>query len=999
MSEEILIALMQFYAIITRQGEEDSDDIKRRYVEKFLKTHLSSNDVQNYMDLFYNFSKQKSAAHVREQRKVGASVLDSVKVLSICKKINGTLNREQKVIVLIRLVEYIKGIDFVNESTIDIINTAADVFQISEQDFQTIKLFLFEENLNLISSTSFCILSSHILSENESFKRIPLKDLSGDIRLIRVASLDLFFLLYKGEDEVYLNGLPVNKNEVYLFARGGILKLPKDGNIYYADILHAFVDEFQRKKLLFEAKNVTFQFNSKQIAIHGVNLTEHEGSLIALMGASGAGKSTLLNIFSGLTSPSTGSIKINDIDIYKQRNKIKGIIGYIPQDDLLMEDLTVFENLYYNAKLCFANLKEDEIKARVEKTLEDLGLYATRNTKVGSPLNKKISGGQRKRLNIALELIREPEVLFVDEPTSGLSSRDSENVMDLLKELTLKGKIVFVVIHQPSSDIFKIFDTLFLLDEGGYPVYYGNPVEAVIYFKKQTNQLNGDIGECVTCGNVNPEIIFNLLEAKVVNDKGEFLDKRIVTPKRWNEIYQENESKWIKTRKELDKLPVPKSNLNIPGKAEQIKIFLTRDIKSKWANLQYVIINILEAPVLAFILASLVKYTDPKESEYIFALNKNIPAFLFMSIIVALFMALTLSAEEIIRDKKILRREALLDLSWSSYLFSKLGILFSITLFQTGIFLFIGKSILAYHDLFFHQWAILFSVGCGGILLGLLISSIFNSAVTIYILIPIMLIPQMILSGAIFKFDELNRFFGSETKVPVVADAMIARWGYEALLVDAFTHNQFNKNFFEIEQRMNEKNYLQVYYIPKILQLTENDIEDDDVNLTWLDQEIKHGQYLNEQLSMFKKTGNKSKLLFELDSISEQLKLDLNTEDTKKSSIIDSMVTALNGTDVYKAYKKQYHNQYVEDLVTNNIGLDYIIVAHHQIIRKKDLIYEIPKMVRFDYRTHFFAPKKILFGRYCDTFYFNILYIWFINLCFFGFIRFKIINRMFKIRD
>ena len=106
-----------------------------------------------------------------------------------------------------------------------------------------------------------------------------------------------------------------------------------------------------------------------------------------------------------------------------------------------------------------------------------------------SPLDKTISGGQRKRLNISLELIREPSVLFLDEPTSGLSSRDSENIMDLLKQLTLKGKLVFVVIHQPSSEIFKMFDKLIILDVGGYPIYYGNPVDSVIYFKKYINKL------------------------------------------------------------------------------------------------------------------------------------------------------------------------------------------------------------------------------------------------------------------------------------------------------------------------------------------------------------------------------------------------------------------------------------------------------------------------------------------------------------------------------
>ena len=122
-----------------------------------------------------------------------------------------------------------------------------------------------------------------------------------------------------------------------------------------------------------------------------------------------------------------------------------GIIGYIPQDDLLIEELTVQQNLLFNAKLCLDGYSSTEINDAVDKLLSELDLFDARDLKVGSPLNKYISGGQRKRLNIALELIREPQLLFVDEPTSGLSSTDSENVIALLKDQTLKGKLVLSV--------------------------------------------------------------------------------------------------------------------------------------------------------------------------------------------------------------------------------------------------------------------------------------------------------------------------------------------------------------------------------------------------------------------------------------------------------------------------------------------------------------------------------------------------------------------------
>ena len=219
---------------------------------------------------------------------------------------------------------------------------------------------------------------------------------------------------------------------------------------------------------------------------------------------------------------------------------MEGTIGVIPQDDLLIEELTVFQNLYYSAKFCFKHKSEAELCELVDKMLASLGLLERKDLKVGSPLNKMISGGQRKRLNIALELIREPSILFVDEPTSGLSSRDSENVMDLLRELTLKGKLIFVVIHQPSSEIYKMFDDMLILDTGGYLIYAGNPVEAVMYFKRADSQINSDVGECPTCGNVNPELIFNIIESHVVDEFGRYTPQRKVSPPRWEELYREN---------------------------------------------------------------------------------------------------------------------------------------------------------------------------------------------------------------------------------------------------------------------------------------------------------------------------------------------------------------------------------------------------------------------------------------------------------------------------
>ncbi len=426
------------------------------------------------------------------------------------------------------------------------------------------------------------------------------------------------------------------------------------------------------------------------------------------MGSSGSGKTTLMNVLSGMYKPSGGKVLINKLDLQTDASKLNGVSGFVPQDDLLIEELSVFDNLYYNAKFCFKHLSDKEVREKVEETLSSLGLLEKRDLRVGSVMNKTISGGQRKRLNIALELIREPSILFLDEPTSGLSSRDSEHVMDLLRELTLKGKLVFVVIHQPSSELYKMFDRVLILDVGGKMVYYGNPVEAVIHFKQADNQVNAGVGECPVCGNVNPELIFNIIEARKVDEYGNYTGQRKINPGNWEEIFLERKASDAEALKKstppslsgiaqatAPDISAPPVNLNVPGWFRQFSNYLKRDVKSKLNNGQYLLMTLLVSPVLAFILAYITRYiADPASQTYKFRENENIPIFIFMALIVALFLGLIVSAEEIFRDRKILKREKFLHLSRSSYLLAKIGTLVVISAIQAITFVLVANDIL-----------------------------------------------------------------------------------------------------------------------------------------------------------------------------------------------------------------------------------------------------------------------------------------------------------------
>ena len=222
--------------------------------------------------------------------------------------------------------------------------------------------------------------------------------------------------------------------------------------------------------------------------------------------------------------------------------------------------------------------------------------------------------------------------------------------------------------------------------------------------------------------------------------------------------------------------------------------------------------------MLAVILAVIIKYrSSPGGTEYVFRFNENFPAFLLMSIIVALFMGLTVSAEEIIRDRKILRRESFLNLSWNSYLTSKLFILFTLSAVQTLSFVVLGNLILEIEwRMLLPFWFVLFTTSCFANVLGLNISSAFNSAVTVYVMIPLLLIPQMILSGLLFPFDKLNEMISTKGKVPIIADLMASRWAYEALVVDQFRNNSYEKPYYEFEKYESQADFRSSFLVNEL---------------------------------------------------------------------------------------------------------------------------------------------------------------------------------------
>ena len=1006
MSERILKALIQLFAIVAKVDNVGNDG--RTVVQVFLKQQLNAELVQKYLILFDEFLEQyqKISKDKADKEKKRTSV-NSVKVLRICSQINEELAQKQKMVVLLRLLEFVFSEEY-SEQEIEFVKTVASSFNISEEELQDCIDFVLSKGEEIPDNVSFLIISKYFNSSLNKAKVIVNKQIDGAIKVLKIESTGMFAAKLNGAEELYINGQVMEPNQVYFLAHGTSFRSNKVKPVYFSDISAHFRGFESKSEISFVIENLEYKFPAGNVGIHPLNLVEKTGNLIGIMGASGAGKSTFLSLLNGSLNPTSGSVKINGIDLHKNPEALEGVIGHVSQDDLLIEDLTVFQNLFYNAKLCYDAYSEKEVLKKTIEMLKSLGLYEIKDLKVGSPLNKKISGGQRKRLNIGLELIREPQVLFVDEPTSGLSSRDSENIMDLLKEMALRGKLVFVVIHQPSSDIFKMFDNLLILDTGGYLIYYGNPVDSVIYFKTAIHHVNADESECYHCGNVNPEQIFNIIETKVVDEYGHTTRARKIAPKVWGDYYLEKFPAF--DTKSINK-EIPKGVYRIPKKINQFKIFFIRDVLSKLSNTQYMLINFLEGPFLALILAYLVKYfsaeSGPDTNHYIFRYNENLTAYLFMSVVVALFMGLTVSAEEIIRDRKILKRESFLNLSRFSYLSSKVGIMLIISAVQTLTYVLAGNLILDIKGMFLDYWLILFTTSCFANMLGLNISSAFNSVVTIYILIPILLIPQLLLSGVIVKFDKLNPTLASQTVVPIAGELMASRWAFEALAVNQFKENAFEKQFYDYNQQISLSSFKRNFWLSEVKKRLEtcklhhaNPQQKQAVEQSWLvvKNELIKEQELVQDIALSVNVTTidvfDPKLEPSIDQYLNQLKSYYNKVYNKnsdeKNRLIYGMQKGKPDDNLYLQMRNNYNNENLSDLVMDGNSINKIIEFDGQLIQKTDPIYKEGAGIR----AHFFAPNKKVFGQSVPTFWVNICVLFLYTLLLFVMLYFDVLKKV-----
>ena len=942
MNDVVLSSLLNLFALVgARNGvdEKKALDLVKAYLKHYYGVQNQTSycnlysDLRNYYDEFPEMDKD--------------AIIDG-----ICSKLISKVSTEEQYAVLLRLMEFCR----IGNGEID---PSDEIFLKVRDDFS-------------ISQAKYDSYVSFVQGTPGDFIWIqPLW--GGTLKTLYEKDINKLIFSYEGKTIVLMNDVPVFNGIFQTWQQSGVLKgvgiaAHNSVPMYYSTIMALYEDIDITGGVELCGRNIEYRFEpGSRNGMHNFSFNLENGQLVAIMGGSGVGKSTLLSLLNGTLKPQSGTITINGHGINEPA--AKALIGFVPQDDLLIEELTVYQNLWFTAKLCFDKMPDVELDRRVMSVLNQLGLYAARDLKVGSPINKFISGGQRKRLNIALELIREPAILFLDEPTSGLSSTDTEKVINLLKEQTAKGKLIVVNIHQPSSNVYKLFDRLWLLDKGGYPVFDGNPIDAVSYFKHEANYADADVTTCPTCGNVNPEIVLNIIDETSLDAKGNRTDTRKVTPEEWHGRYLENSPSMAAP----EVYDVPPTEQKRPGKLKQMLIFLRRNVRAKLTDIQYLAVTLVEAPLLAVISAVLTHYT-PDNGLYTIMDNKNLPSYLFMAIIVSIFLGMSGSAEEIIKDRALLKREKFLNLSYGSYIWSKIIYMAGICLVQTLLFILVGNFIMGIHGMFWIWWLLLFVSAFLSSLIGLLLSQCLSSVVSIYITIPLLLIPQILLCGLVVHFEDLTP--GSETgNVPLIGDVIPSRWSYEALAVASFSMNDYKKITYDLDCEKFTCQYYERGYIYELQSQLENK-----------EDEIRKGKEVNpihdavlsiglKQLSEvcsiapYEGDGSYDSLWAYLDNA----KKELSDRGNRITLQIDSRMMPIAreiGNEALAKLKRDNNNIQLENLTVNLHSAQTYAVVGDKIVPRVGYIYLKP--VSRNGRAPFYSGVKIVGNSEIPTYWYNL---------------------------
>ncbi len=499
---------------------------------------------------------------------------------------------------------------------------------------------------------------------------------------------------------------------------------------------------------------------------------------VAILGGSGAGKSTLMKALTGMSPADSGEILINGRNLYKEYRIFRSMIGYVPQEDIVHLDLTIREVLFYCARLRMPDdTSEKEISQNIDRVLTEVNLQKQKDVLV-----RDLSGGQRKRVSIGVELLTRPSIFILDEPTSGLDPGLETKMMEMLRTLANQGRTIFIVTHATFN--IKLCDKIAFLTEGGRLAFFGTPQEALDYFRAENlSEIYTIINESEPITLVerykeSPYIKRYLMKSNIpiskpqsspqIQAQGRPIGDRNSSFKQWLILSKRYATLLTRDRKNL---------LLLALQPIIIAIIISMAFYNTAPTFQKSSISKDDTDIKKVITSGQIEMSriDAVQDNNRGEINRWSKMSMCVSIMIftAIWFGTSNSAREIVKELPIYRRERRINLNISSYLMSKVGILaiigfMQILVFLTIIYLFLGLPS------FWTCVAAFFLITLASIMMGLSISTAASNPDKAISLVPIFLVPQIILSGALIRLTEIK-----PESLRYIFDIVISKWGYE----------------------------------------------------------------------------------------------------------------------------------------------------------------------------------------------------------------------------
>ncbi len=591
---------------------------------------------------------------------------------------------------------------------------------------------------------------------------------------------------------------------------------------------------------------------------------------------------------------------------------------------------------------------------------------------------------------MALEMLRNPYIIFLDEPLSGLSYSDSRRFLSILKEEAYKGKLVFITSPLPAAELFNMFDMVWLIDQDGYLIYSGEPSGTFSHFRN-TGLLPYYY---IPTGSeqVNPEDVIKIVEMKKIHSDGAVSDERLVSPGAWYDAWRAVSGDG-KPGTRTDGKPVPINPSRLPGIEKQFVVYLLRNFRVRFSNRSYILMAILGVPVIGALIAATIRIIYG--SHYVFADNEYLPLYIFLALNYVLFSGLLTGAGEIFSDRKRMERDLSLNLSYFSFQNSKVAFLMIVSAIQTFLFALAGNLILGINDMLLPYTVTFFSLAASGNLAALALAAGIRRINSMFILIPFLTIPGLLFSGYLIRYDHSIRRVPDDNIVPIIAEIVPTRWAYEALMVDQYAENPYNRYFFGEEKKLYQNRFVLNQVIPTLEkrlthceQLRQKGGQADSLGdcLSLISHEftlLGEGDEIApfEKQKLLNATAYDSSLYNEISGYLTYVRFLMENTIPETLEKIDFtrqyLADSLESTSVDE-FRIQNQNKSVEDMVTGSHRNDMILDNGVRLVKYGSPVFITPES---DYgRARFFASLKRFNDQFIPVFRFNLSMIWMINL-------------------